>query len=100
MTHKKLLAEIIAQSKESTVQLNSELKEQIQKQTDDTNQVLLEAFSHSYREAINDFTKESAKIQEQQQRELLEFIKKFIDNATENQNKYIDVINHTIELKS
>ena len=41
MTHKKLLAEIIAQSKENTVQLNAELKEQIQQQTDKANCTLL-----------------------------------------------------------
>ena len=96
MTHKKLLAEIIAQSKENTVQLNAELKEQIQQQTDKANCTLLESFSQSYQSALKDFSKESTKLQEQQQQKMLDFVEKFITVAAKNQKDYIQTLNDAI----
>lgn len=96
MTHKKLLTEIIVQSKENTEQLNSELKEQVRKQTDEANQILLQSFSESYQSALEKFSEQAAKLQEQQQQKMLEIMEQFMSNTVQNQEKSAKIVNAVI----
>lgn len=83
MTHKKLLSEIVTQSKDNTQQLNDELKEQVRIQYNEANQQLLDAFSQCYNKALFDFSAHTAEIQKQQYSEILDVVYKLIDNTIE-----------------